>query len=134
MSIQDAPVQQDAPAVAVAYAHVEAWSTHDWTNAREGLAADVHVTVTTTQPTLPSTDLIGIQNYMRGLIEFAGAVLPGSARVLSSIGDDRNALLMLTVEADFGAGKVTLPAARLYLLDEDNKIKVEQVVFYAASD
>jgi len=29
---------------------------------------------------------------------------------------------------------VTLPAARLYLLDEDDKIKVEQVVIYAASD
>jgi hypothetical protein len=41
---------------------------------------------------------------------------------------------MLTVDADFGAGKMTLPAARLYLLDEDNKIKVEQVVFYAAQD
>jgi hypothetical protein len=54
--------------------------------------------------------------------------------VLSSIGDDRNALLMLIVEADFGGGTVTLPAARLYLLDEDDKIKVEQVVFYAASD
>jgi hypothetical protein len=60
--------------------------------------------------------------------------VPGSARVLASVGDDRNALLMLTVDADFGRRKVTLPAARLYLLDEDDKIKVEQVVFYAASD
>jgi hypothetical protein len=111
----------------------EAWSNHDWDKAREGLAADVHVRVTTTQPAMPPTDLKGIENYMRGLIEFAGAVVPGSARVLSSIGDERNALLMLTVEADFGGGKVTLPAARLYLLDEDDKIKAEQVVFYAAS-
>jgi hypothetical protein len=133
MSIQDTPVRQDAPAVAVARAHAEAWSNHDWAKAREGLAADVRVTVTTTQPTMPPTDLTGIENYMHGLIEFAEAVLPGSARVLSSIGDDRNALLMLTVEADFDAGQVTLPAARLYLLDEDDKIKVEQVVFYAAS-
>jgi hypothetical protein len=133
MSIQRAPVRQDAPAVAVARAHAEAWSNHDWAKARERLAADVHVAVTTTQPTLPPTDLTGIENYMRGLIEFAGAVVPGSARVLASVGDDRNALLMLTVEADFGGGTVTLPAARLYLLDEDDKIKVEQVVFYAAS-
>jgi hypothetical protein len=37
-----------------------------------------------------------------------------------------------TVEADFGAGKATLPGARLYLIDENNKIKTEQVIFYAA--
>ena len=68
---------------------------------------------------------------MRGLIEFAQAVVPGSQRVIASVGDERNALLMLTVEADFGGGPVTLPAARLYLLDEGDKIKAEQVVFFA---
>jgi SnoaL-like domain len=134
MSVQDTPVRQDSPAVAVARAHAEAWSNHDWARSREGLAADVRVTVTTTQPRIPTTDLAGIENYMQGLIEFAQAVVPGSARVLASVGDDRNALLMLTVEADFDGGPVTLPAARLYLLDEDDKIKAEQVVFYAASD
>jgi SnoaL-like domain len=134
MSIQDTPVRQDAPAVAVARAHAEAWSSHDWANARESLAADVHVTVTTTQPTMPPSDLTGIEDYMHGLMEFARAVVPGSTRVLASVGDERNALLMLTVEVDFGGGKVTLPAARLYLLDEEDKIKVEHVVFYAASD
>jgi hypothetical protein len=60
--------------------------------------------------------------------------VPGSARVIASVGDERNARLMLTVEADFGGGKVTLPAARLYLLDEAEKIKVEQVVFYMTAD
>jgi hypothetical protein len=30
--------------------------------------------------------------------------------------------------------KVTLPAARLYLLDEDKKIKVEQAIFFVLSD
>jgi hypothetical protein len=40
---------------------------------------------------------------------------------------------MLTVEANLGGGKVTLPAARLYLLDEDDKIKVDQVIFYTTS-
>jgi hypothetical protein len=39
---------------------------------------------------------------------------------------------MLTVEADFGGGKATLPGARLYLLDENNKIQTEHVIFYAA--
>jgi hypothetical protein len=41
---------------------------------------------------------------------------------------------MLTVEADLGGRRATLPAARLYLLDDDGKIKAEQVVFYAAQD
>jgi hypothetical protein len=69
---------------------------------------------------------------MHGLIQFAQAVVPGSARVIASVGDDRNALLVLIVEADFGEGRVVLPAARLYLLDEDDKSKAEHVVFYAA--
>jgi SnoaL-like domain len=126
------PVRQDSPAVAVARAHVDAWSSHDFDTAREGLAADVHVTASSTQPTMPTTDSTGVDDYMRGLVAFAGAVVPGSARVLASIGDERNALLMLTVEADFGAGPVTLPAARLYLLDEEDKIEAEQVVFFTA--
>jgi hypothetical protein len=81
---------------------------------------------------MPTTDTTGIDDYMRGLVAFAGAVVPGSARVLASVGDERNALLMLTVEADFGAGPVTLPAARLYLLDEEDKIKAEQIAFFTA--
>jgi hypothetical protein len=52
--------------------------------------------------------------------------------VIASAGDDRNALLMLTVEADFGGGKMILPAARLYLLDDDSKIKSEQVIFFGS--
>ena len=80
---------------------------------------------------MPTTDLIGVDDYMRGLIEFAQAVVPGSQRVLASVGDERNALLMLTAEADFGGSPVTLHAARLYLLDEDDKITEEQVVFFA---
>jgi hypothetical protein len=79
---------------------------------------------------MPTTDTTGIEDYMHGLIAFAGAVTPGSARVLASVGDERNALLMLTVEADFGAGPVTLPAARLYLFDEDDKVQAEQIVFF----
>lgn len=51
--------------------------------------------------------------------------------MIASLGDEQNALLMLAVEADFGGGPVTLTAARLYVLDEDDKIKAEQVVFFA---
>jgi hypothetical protein len=126
--------QQDPPAVAVARAHVEAWSNHDFDTARKALAPDVRVTATTTQPTPPPTDLTGADAYMVGLTQFAQAVVPGSLRILASAGDERNALLMLTVEVDFGAGKATLPGARLYLLDEHNKIKTEHVVFYTVQD
>ncbi len=126
--------QHEPPAVAIARAHVEAWSNHDFDTARDGLAPDVRVTASTTQPFPPATDLTGADNYMIGLTQFAQAVVPGSLRVIASAGDERNALLMLTVEADFGAGKATLPGARLYLIDENNKIKSEQVIFYAAQD
>jgi hypothetical protein len=126
--------QHESPAVAVARAHVEAWSNHDVDTARRSLAPDVRVTATTTQPVPPATDLTGADDYMIGLTQFAQAVVPGSLRILASVGDERNALLMLTVEADLGGGKTTLPGARLYRLDENNKIKTEHVIFYAAED
>jgi hypothetical protein len=122
-------LHRESSAVARARAHVQAWSTHDFDSARSGLAPDVKVTVTTTKPIMPDTRTVGIDEYMSGLIQFAGTVAPGSLQLLAGVGDERNALLMLTVDADFGAGKITLPAARLYLFDEDDKIKVEQVVF-----
>jgi hypothetical protein len=124
-------VTTDSPAVAVALAHIKAWTNHDFDTARTGLAPEVKVTATTTLPIMEPTDLTGADDYMAGLISFAKAVTPGSARILTSVGDDRNALVMLTVEADFGTGKVTLPGARLYLLDDDNRIQAEQVVFFA---
>jgi SnoaL-like domain len=127
-------VRLEAPAVAIARAHVEAWSSHDFDTARGSLAPDVRVTATTTQPVPPATDLTGADDYMVGLTQFAQAVVPGSLRILASVGDQRNALLLLTVEVDFGAGKATLPGARLYLLDEHNKIKTEHVIFYTAQD
>jgi hypothetical protein len=129
------PVQLDSPAVAVARAHAEAWSNHDWDTARKMLAPNVHVTSTTTQPMPPPTDSIGVEEYMRGLVAFAQAIEPGSARVLASVGDERNSLILLTVKATLGPGGplVTVPAARLALLDENDKIKAEQVVFFAVS-
>jgi SnoaL-like domain len=127
---------QESPAVALTLAHVEAWSNHDWDTAREMLAPDAHVTATSTQPLMNATDLTGIDDYMDGLIKFAQAVEPGSARVLTSIGDERNSLILLTVKAAFGSdgAKVTLPSARLTLFDENNKIKKQQIIFFALSE
>jgi hypothetical protein len=123
------PIDQESPAVAVARAHVEAWSNHDFGTARSSLADDVKVTVTTTDPALPDTNLGGVDDYMGALIAFAQPVVPGSLREIASVGDERNALLMLSVETDLGGGKTTLPAARLYRLDEADKIQAEQMVF-----
>ena len=118
-------------AVSVALAHVEAWSNHDYEKARNSLTEDVHVTVTTTQPMMAKTDTIGIDEYMDGLMRFGQIVVPGSARITNSIGDKSNALLMVTVKAKLGPGgaEVPLTAARLYLLDDEGKIKTEQVIF-----
>jgi hypothetical protein len=121
-----------ATAVTLATAHIEGWSNHDFDSARAGVADDVKVSVTSTNPTLPETRTSGIDDYMTGLIAFGQAVVPGSVRVLSAIGDERNALIMLTIRAAFppSGQEVTLPGARLYLLDENEKIASEQVIFY----
>jgi SnoaL-like domain len=84
-----------SPAVAVARAHVAAWSNHDYDAARSGLAPDIEVTATSTDPALPDTALTGVDDYMRGLVAFAEPIVPGSLRVIGSVGDERNALLML---------------------------------------
>ena len=126
--------QTDSSAVAVARAHVEAWSKHDFEQARHLLADDVEVTVTSTNPALPQTHLTGAGPYMEGLIAYAQPIVPGSVRILASTGDQHNALLTMTMTmagGPFGQG-ATAPCARLYALDENNKIKTEQVIFYVA--
>jgi len=128
--------QPESPAVAVARAHVEAWSNHDFDTARSMLADDVKITATSTDPALPRADLTGAGPYMEGLIAYAQPIVPGSVTILASTGNGRNALLTLGVKmagGPFGAG-VTAPCARLYLLDENNKIKTEHVIFYVTPD
>jgi hypothetical protein len=125
------PVQQKSLAIAVARAHCEAWSNHDFDAARGALADDVQVSVTTTKPVMPDVNTTGIDAYMEGLVRFGHGVVPGSMREVASLGDERNALLLVTVQAAFGPDMppVALSAARLYLLDDDHKIAVERVVF-----
>jgi hypothetical protein len=130
-------VHEDSPAVQVAWAQVRAWSNHDLAAARAAVADHAAVAVTTTQAEAPAVNTVvnttGIDDYMAGLENFLKSVTPGSLKEIGALGDDRNALLMFTVEADYGAGKVTLPNARLYLLDEDGKITAEQVVCFFTS-
>ena len=124
----------DSPAVAVARTHVQAWSNHDFDTARHLLADDVEVTATAADPAFPQTHLTGAGSYMEGLIAYAQPIVPGSVRILASTGDERSALLTLTMTmagGPFGAG-ATAPCARLYRLDDNNKIKTEHVIFYVA--
>ena len=126
--------QQESPAVAIARAHVEAWSNHDFDTARSMLAPDVKVTATPADPALPQTDLTGAGNYMAGLIAYAQPIVPGGVTILASTGDGRNALLTLSMTmagGPFGTG-ATAPCARLYVLDDNDKIKTEHVIFYVA--
>ena len=128
--------QQDPTAVAIARAHVEAWGSHDYDSARASLAPEVHVTVTSVDPDAPKVDTTGIEDYMQGLIQFGQAVLPGTSRVDSAVGDDTRALLRVTSRVQFGpdAPQITLHGARAYLIDGSQKIKDERVIFFVTPE
>jgi len=117
----------DSRAVEIARAHLEAWTNHDLEAARGNLAEDV-------QFFSPAANLVGIDEYMdapRGLVQFAKHVVPGSLRVVSAMGDDRNALIMYEVATEGGpVGSKLFPSAQTWLLDEHGKIKVERIISY----
>ncbi len=121
--------QQDAPAVAIARTHIEAWSNHDWEKTRELLAPNVHAVVTGTQR--DTAEFTGIDNYMERKKKGAQLVEPGSAQVISAIGDEKNALILATMRIALGPGgsMVTMARACLYLLDENKKIIEERDEF-----
>lgn len=126
--------QQESAAVAVARAHVDAWGGHDYNQARGTLAPEVHVVVTSVDPHTPSVDTTGIEDYMDGLVQFGQAVLPGTSRVISASGDDARAMLQVTSRVKFGpdAPEMSLHGARLYRLDESQKIVEERVIFFVS--
>src|SRR5215472_14149518 len=107
---------QDSIAVAVARAHIAAWSHHDWDTTRKLLAPHVHAVVTTTQPMKATADLTGIDAYMEPKINASQLIEPGSVHELSAIGDERNALIVVTMRIGLGPGgaMVTLARALLY--------------------
>jgi hypothetical protein len=127
-------LSKDSAAVHVALAHIEAWSKRDFEASRAGLTSDVWVTANTTDLNLPPVDSHGPDEYMPGLIRFAEAVVPGSHEIIATIGEDKQALVTLNVRARFGpdAPEMMLPGSRAYLFDDDDKIKVEHVVFFVA--
>jgi hypothetical protein len=121
----------DSPAVKLARAHVEAWGNQDFDTARDGLAAEITVTTSSTDPDIPTTELVGVEDYMRGLVLFAQSIVPGSVRVTDSVGDDQYALLMVAVRVDGPPyGQLTIHNARLYRFDDNDKLAAERVIFY----
>jgi hypothetical protein len=126
---------QNSPAVTIALSHIEAWSRQDWDKTKELLAPNVHAVVTTTMPTLSGSEITGIDDYMARKIKASQLIEPGSVQVLSTIGDERNALVLISFRIGFGPGgtMVTMARACLYLLDEHNKIKEERDEFCVLS-
>ncbi|HEY0832196.1 MAG TPA: nuclear transport factor 2 family protein [Candidatus Dormibacteraeota bacterium] len=114
--------------MALAQAHLEAWTNHDLEAARGNLSADV-------QFYSPAAHLVGIDEYMdgpRGLTQFAMHVVPGSLRVIAAMGDERNALIMYQVDtAGAPFGSKTFPSAQTWVLDEGGKIQLERIISYS---
>ena len=130
MSTRKETAMSDSPAIALARAHLEAWTNHDLDTARGNLAEDV-------QFFSPAANLVGIDEYMdapRGLTQFAKQVVPGSLRMIAAMGDYRNALIMYEVSTEGGpVGSKLFPSAQTWLLDDNGKIKVERIVSYVAA-
>ena len=119
----------------LARGHVEAWAHNDFDTARAGLATGITAAQSSTNPAVPRADLVGVDDYMHGLILFAQSIVPGSTQVTDSAGDNQYALLMVTTKVDGPPyGKLTIHNARLYRFDEDDKIAAEQVVFYVGQE
>ena len=127
--MSDSKSGSDSRAVALARAHLEAWTNHDFDTVRGNLAEDV-------QFYSAAANLGGINEYMdapRGLTQFARQVVPGSLRVFAAMGDERNALIMYQVSTEGGPiGSKVFPSAQTWLLDENGKIKVERIISYVA--
>ena len=126
---------QDSTAITIARAHIHAWSHHDWEKTRELLAPNVHAMVTTTLPLKATAELTGIDAYMGPKIKAAQFIEPGSVQEISAIGDERNALILVTMRISLGPGgtMVTLARAMLYSLDENKKIKEERDAYFILS-
>lgn len=125
-------LQQNSAAVAAARAYLEAWDRQDLDAVRAALSDDISMTMVAADPSLPKTELNGLDAYMQGLLQSKEAVVPGSTEVIEATGDDTQALLRVNSKVKFGpdAPEMDACSARMYVLDDDRKIKVEHVIFF----
>lgn len=126
---------QDSTAITIARAHIHAWSHHDWEKTRDLLAPDVHAVVTTTLPMKATAELTGVNAYMGPKIKASQLIEPGSVHEISAIGDERNALILVTMRIGLGPDgtMVTMARSLLYLFDENKKIKEERDAYFLLS-
>ena len=127
---------QISQAVTIALTHIDAWSRHDWDTTKDLLASDVHVWVTNTQPNFARTvEFTGVDEYMVRKVKAAQLIEPGSVQVISTFGDESNALILVTFRIGLGPGGTMLTMARacLYSVDENKKIKEERDEFLVLS-
>jgi len=82
-----------------------------------------------------TAELTGIDAYMEPKIKAAQLIEPGSVHEVSAIGDESNALILITFRIGLGTGgtMVTMARAILYLLDENKKIKEERDEYFILS-
>jgi hypothetical protein len=95
---------KNSPAVTVALAHIEAWSHHDWDKTREMVAPNVHALVTSTQREIGTYEFTGIDKYMELKMKATKLIEPGSVQVLGTVGDESNALTLITFRIAMGPG------------------------------
>ena len=127
---------QDSPAVKISLAHIDARSHHDWDTMRAFLAPAVHAVVTTTHPNFRCSEFSGVDTYMQRKVKGAQLVEPGSVRIISTIGDASNAMILMTMRIGLGSNEkmVTMARACLATLDEFEKIKGESDQFFVLSE
>lgn len=119
-------------AVATALAHIDAWSHHDWEKTRELLSPTVHALVTNTQPGFARiAEINGVNDYMPRKIKSAQLIEPDSVQVISTFGDETNAMVLVTFKIALGPGGAMMTMARscLYALDVDGRIQEERDQF-----
>ena len=128
------PPQQSSAAVATARAYIDAWERHDIDAVRAALSADVRMTMVAADPSFPRTELNGVEAYIEGLLPSKDIVVPGSTEVVEAIGDDTQALLRVNSKVKFAPDAPVMEgrSARMYLLDEDGRIKIEHVLFFVS--
>jgi hypothetical protein len=69
---------------------------------------------------------------MEPKIKASQLIEPGSVHEICAIGDEHNALILVTFRIGLGSGgtMVTMARSCLYLLDENEKITEERDTFY----
>jgi hypothetical protein len=121
MTEMQSPQIADTAAVALAVAHMRAYTDGDLDGARRNVADAV-------QCWTNEIHLDGIEPYMVGLARFAESLEPGGLRIVAALGDDSKAIVL--AEHTVKGMPFPFPSARTFELNADGKIHVERAVFF----